>query len=44
MIVREASIAFIAIPPHASFYVQTVELPLAFLEAAATTSVSTTHV
>ena len=36
MIVREDSIAFIAIPKHASFRVQTVELPLARLEAATT--------
>jgi hypothetical protein len=43
MIVREASIAFMAIPKHASFYVQTVEIPLAMLKAAAT-SASTTHV
>jgi len=43
MIVREDSIAFMAIPKHASFYVQTVEIPLAMLEAAAT-GASTTHV
>ena len=43
MIVREGSIAFMAIPKHASFYVQTEEIPLAMLEAAAT-SASTTHV
>ena len=43
MIVREDSIAFVAIPKHASFYVQTAEIPLAMLEAAAT-SASTTHV
>jgi hypothetical protein len=36
MIVREGSIAFMAIPKHASYYVQTVEIPLAMLEAAAT--------
>jgi hypothetical protein len=42
MLVREDSIAFMAIPKHASFYVQTVEIPLAMLEAA-TISVSTTH-
>jgi len=36
MIVREDSIAFMAIPKHASFRVQTVEIPLAMLEAAAT--------
>jgi hypothetical protein len=43
MIVRDDSIAFMAIPKHASFYVQTVEIPLAMLEAAAT-GASTTHV
>jgi len=43
MIVREGSIAFMAIPKHASYYVQTVEIPLAMLEAAAT-SASTTQV
>jgi len=43
MIVREDSIAFMAIPKHASFYIQTVEIPIAMLEAAAT-SASTTHV
>jgi hypothetical protein len=43
MVARLDSIVFMAIPKHASFYVQTVELPLAFLEAAATISVSTTH-
>ena len=42
MIVRD-SIAFMAIPKHASFYVQTAEIPLAMLEAAAT-GASTTHV
>ena len=34
MIVREDSVAFMAIPKHASFYVQTVDVPLAMLEAA----------
>ena len=34
MIVREDAIAFSAIPKHASFYVQTAEIPLAILEAA----------
>ena len=34
MLVRVDSIAFTAIPKHASFYVQTVEIPLAMLEAA----------
>ncbi|MGB7593267.1 MAG: hypothetical protein WCD04_09595 [Terriglobia bacterium] len=43
MIVREGSIAFMAIPKHASFYVQTAEVPLAMLEAASI-SASTTHV
>ena len=41
--VPKISIAFTAIPKHASFYVQTAEIPLAMLEAAAT-SASTTHV
>ena len=44
MVVRLDSIVFMAIPKHASFYVQTVELPLAMLEAAAATSASSTHV
>jgi len=35
MVLRQNSIAFSAIPKHASFYVQTVEIPLAMLEAAA---------
>jgi len=43
MIVREDPIAFMAIPKHASFYVQTAEIQLALLEAAATCA-STTHV
>ena len=42
MIVREGSIAFMAIPKHASYYVQTTEIQLAMLEAA-TTSASTTQ-
>jgi hypothetical protein len=42
MIVRLDSIVFIAIPKHASFYVQTVEIPRAMLEAA-TISGSITH-
>jgi len=42
MVVRLDSIVFMAIPKHASFYVQTVELPLAMLEAAAATSASST--
>jgi hypothetical protein len=33
-----------AIPKHASFYVQTVELPLAMLEAAAANKTSPAHV
>ena len=37
IVVRGDSIVFMAIPKHASFYVQTVELPLAMLEAAAAT-------
>ena len=36
MIARSDCIAFTAIPKHASFRVQTVEIPLAMLEAAAT--------
>jgi hypothetical protein len=44
IIVRLDSIVFIAIPKHASFYVQTVELPLAMLEAAAAISTSPAHV
>ena len=43
MIVYQNSIAFTAIPKHASFYVQTAEIPLAMLEAAAT-GASTTRV
>lgn len=34
MIVRLDAIAFSAIPKHASFYVQTAEIPLSMLEAA----------
>jgi hypothetical protein len=34
MVVYEGSIAFTAIPKHASFHVQTVEIPVAMLEAA----------
>jgi hypothetical protein len=44
MIVHVDSIAFMAIPKHASFYAQTVELPLAMLEAAAATNTSPAHV
>jgi hypothetical protein len=35
MLVREDSIAFTAIPKHASFHVQTLEIPFAMLESAA---------
>jgi hypothetical protein len=34
MIVREAAIAFSAIPKHTSFYIHTAEISLAVLEAA----------
>ena len=44
IIVRLDSIVFMAIPKHASFYVQTVELPLAMIEAAAATKTSPAHV
>jgi hypothetical protein len=44
MVARLDSIVFMAIPKHASFYVQTVEIPLAMLEAASATSASPTHV
>ncbi len=40
MIVRSASVAFMAIPKHASFYVETAEIPLAVLKAVAARSVS----
>jgi sulfur carrier protein ThiS len=43
IIVRQDSIAFTAIPRHASYHVQTAEIPLTMLEAAAITP-STTHV
>ena len=43
MIVRADCIAFTAIPKHASFHVQTVEIPLGTLEAAAARA-STAHV
>ncbi|MGA9055604.1 MAG: hypothetical protein WB763_03755 [Terriglobia bacterium] len=43
MIVRDDSIAFMAILKHARFHVQTVEISLTMLEAAAT-SASTTPV
>jgi hypothetical protein len=38
MVARLDSIVFTAIPKHASYYVQTVELPLAMLEAATVTT------
>ena len=34
MIIRQDSIAFMAIPKHSSVYVQTAEIPLATLEVA----------
>jgi len=43
MIVRAASIAFTAIPKHASFHVQTVEIPATMLEAALAISPSTSQ-
>jgi len=43
MLVRVDSIAFTAIPKHASFHVQTVEVPLTMLEAALAISPSTTQ-
>ena len=43
MLVRTDSITFSAIPRHASFYVQTVEIPIAMLEAALAISPSTTQ-
>jgi hypothetical protein len=43
MLVREGSIAFTAIPKHASFRVHTVEIPLPMLEAALAISPSTTQ-
>jgi hypothetical protein len=43
MIVYEASIAFTAIPKHASFYVQTVEIPITVLEAALALGQTTTQ-
>jgi hypothetical protein len=41
MTVRLDAIAFSAIPKHASFFVQTVEVPITMLEAALPTSYST---
>ncbi len=38
MVVREGAIAFMAIPKHASFYVETAEIPLVVLKAAAANS------
>ena len=43
MVVRSDGIAFTAIPKHASFRVQTVEIPLAMLEAALAITPSTTQ-
>jgi hypothetical protein len=43
MLVREDSIAFTAIPKHASFRVHTVEIPQPMLEAALAISPSTTQ-
>jgi hypothetical protein len=43
MVVRADCIAFTAIPKHASFHVQTVEIPLGTIEAAAI-GASTAHV
>jgi len=41
MVVRGGSIAFTAIPKHASFHVETVEIPISMLEAALAISAST---
>jgi hypothetical protein len=43
MLVSEGSIAFTAIPKHASFRVHTVEIPLPMLEAALAITPSTTQ-
>jgi len=43
MIVYEASVAFTAIPKHASFYLQTVEIPVTMLEATLAIRPSTTQ-
>ena len=43
LLVRADSITFSAIPKHASFYVQTVEIPPAMLEAALAICPSTTQ-
>ena len=43
MVARLDSIVFMATPKHASYYVQTVELPLAMLEAATVTGTSPTQ-
>ena len=39
MVVRRDSIAFMAIPKHTSFYVQTAEIPVTMLEAVAASAV-----
>jgi hypothetical protein len=44
MSVHQDSIAFMAIPKHASYRVQTVEIPLAMLEAAAGANALSTRV
>jgi hypothetical protein len=44
MIVGQDSIAFMAIPKHASYRVQTAEIPLAVLEAAAGANALSTRV
>ena len=43
MSASEGSIAFTAIPKHASFHVQTVEIPVTMLQAALAISPSTTQ-
>ena len=43
MIVYEASVAFTAIPKHASFYLQTAEIPVTMLEATLAIRPSTTQ-
>ena len=43
MTVREGCVAFMAIPKHASFHMQTVEIPVTMLEAALGTSSSTSQ-
>ena len=44
MVVRLDSIVFMAIPKHASYHVQTAEIPLAVLEAAAGANALSTRV